>query len=66
MLLGGEWRGIKMACVFHGRRLSVACDDRRQVTGRSPCFDNTFDSIHFSLVSIFVMILTKSLGNVLI
>ena len=66
MLLGGERRGDKMARVFHEQRLSVACEERNWVTGRSPRFDNTFDSIHFSLVSIFVMILSKSVGSVLI
>ena len=29
MLLGGEWRGIKMARVFNKHRLSVECEDMR-------------------------------------
>jgi hypothetical protein len=29
LLLGGEWRGMKMARVFHEQRLSIACEDRR-------------------------------------
>jgi len=29
LLLGGEWKGIKMTRVFHEQRLSVACEDRR-------------------------------------